>query len=105
MASLFLTEPGSQECWTDCLHDTLRRFHSFHHILKLMSDIFLPLLVLQGLIETHSPYLEELLTVLFSATVETTARFPAMKPIAVVSSLLLQDKEETPVKKELDSCR
>ncbi|NXQ90977.1 INT1 protein, partial [Nyctibius grandis] len=60
--------------------------------------------VLQGLIETHSPYLEELLTVLFSATVETTARFPAMKPIAVVSSLLLQDKEETPVKKELDSC-
>ncbi|XP_037240622.1 integrator complex subunit 1 isoform X1 [Falco biarmicus] len=60
--------------------------------------------VLQGLIETHSPYLEELLTVLFSATVETTARFPAMKPIAVVSSLLLQDREETPVKKELDSC-
>ncbi|XP_015732435.1 integrator complex subunit 1 isoform X1 [Coturnix japonica] len=60
--------------------------------------------VLQGLIETHSPYLEELLTVLFSATVETTARFPAMKPIAVVSSLLLQDKEETTVKEELDSC-
>ncbi|KAK2533726.1 Ints1 [Columba guinea] len=60
--------------------------------------------VLQGLIETHSPYLEELLTVLFSATIETTARFPAMKPIAVVSSLLLQDKEETPVKKEPDSC-
>ncbi|POI35758.1 hypothetical protein CIB84_000490 [Bambusicola thoracicus] len=60
--------------------------------------------VLQGLIETQSPYLEELLTVLFSATVETTARFPAMKPIAVVSSLLLQDKEETAVKKELDSC-
>ncbi|OXB82741.1 UNVERIFIED_CONTAM: hypothetical protein H355_000439 [Colinus virginianus] len=60
--------------------------------------------VLQGLIETHSPYLEELLTVLFSATVETTARFPAMKPIAVVSSLLLQEKEDTTVKKELDSC-
>ncbi|XP_015498700.1 integrator complex subunit 1 isoform X1 [Parus major] len=60
--------------------------------------------VLQGLIETHSPYLEELLTVLFSATVETTARCPAMKPIAVVCSLLLQDKEETPVKKEVESC-
>ncbi|NWT12898.1 INT1 protein, partial [Vireo altiloquus] len=60
--------------------------------------------VLQGLIETHSPYLEELLTVLFSATVETTARCPAMKPIAVVCSLLLQDKEETPVKKEMESC-
>ncbi|XP_064245982.1 integrator complex subunit 1 isoform X1 [Passer domesticus] len=58
--------------------------------------------VLQGLIETHSPYLEELLTVLFSATVET--RCPAMKPIAVVCSLLLQDKEETPVKKEVESC-
>ncbi|XP_066054150.1 integrator complex subunit 1 isoform X2 [Chamaea fasciata] len=60
--------------------------------------------VLQGLIETHSPYLEELLTVLFSATVETTARCPAMKPIAVVCSLLLQDKEDTPVKKEVESC-
>ncbi|NXY66267.1 INT1 protein, partial [Callaeas wilsoni] len=60
--------------------------------------------VLQGLIEIHSPYLEELLAVLFSATVETTARCPAMKPIAVVCSLLLQDKEETPVKKELESC-
>uniref|UniRef100_A0A8D2MEQ9 Integrator complex subunit 1 n=1 Tax=Zonotrichia albicollis TaxID=44394 RepID=A0A8D2MEQ9_ZONAL len=42
--------------------------------------------VLQGLIETHSPYLEELLTVLFSASVET--KCPAMKPIAVVCSLL-----------------
>ncbi|NXA75610.1 INT1 protein, partial [Thryothorus ludovicianus] len=60
--------------------------------------------LLQGLIETHSPYLEELLTVLFSATAETTARCPAMKPIAVVCSLLLQDKEETPVKKEVESC-
>ncbi|XP_058671772.1 integrator complex subunit 1 isoform X1 [Ammospiza caudacuta] len=58
--------------------------------------------VLQGLIETHSPYLEELLTVLFSASVET--KCPAMKPIAVVCSLLLQDKEETPVKKEVESC-
>ncbi|XP_021395379.2 integrator complex subunit 1 isoform X2 [Lonchura striata] len=58
--------------------------------------------VLQGLIETHSPYLEELLTVLFSATVDT--KCPAMKPIAVVCSLLLQDKEETPVKKEVESC-
>nr|XP_014436471.1 integrator complex subunit 1 isoform X1 [Pelodiscus sinensis] len=59
--------------------------------------------VLQGLIETRSPYLEELLTVLFSVTIETTARCPAMRPIAVVCSLLLQEKEETPVKKELDS--
>lgn len=83
----------------------LTMFHGFPCILKSTSDTSLPLLVLQGLIETQSPYLEELLTVLFSATFETTARFPAMKPIAVVCSLLLQDKEETPVKKEPDSCR
>ncbi|XP_074866589.1 integrator complex subunit 1 isoform X2 [Carettochelys insculpta] len=59
--------------------------------------------VLQGLIETRSPYLEEVLTVLFSVTAESTARFPVMRPIAVVCSLLLQEKEEAPVKKELDS--
>uniref|UniRef100_A0A8D0G6X8 Integrator complex subunit 1 n=1 Tax=Sphenodon punctatus TaxID=8508 RepID=A0A8D0G6X8_SPHPU len=59
--------------------------------------------VLQGLIETHSPYLEELLTTLFLVTVEATSRFPATGPIAVVSSLLLQKKEEVPVK-ELEIC-
>ncbi|XP_073492849.1 integrator complex subunit 1 isoform X2 [Aquarana catesbeiana] len=56
--------------------------------------------VLQGLIEAKSPYLEEFLTILLSVTVETTSRFTATGPAAVVSSLLLQDREETPVKKE-----
>ncbi|XP_012584528.1 PREDICTED: integrator complex subunit 1 isoform X1 [Condylura cristata] len=45
--------------------------------------------VLQGLIEVRSPYLEELLTALFTAT----SAFPASRPIMVVSSLLLQEKE------------
>nr|XP_056722177.1 integrator complex subunit 1 [Euleptes europaea] len=60
--------------------------------------------VLQGLTEAHSPYLEELLAALFSVTAETSSRFPATGPIAVVSSLLLQDQEETPVKKETEGC-
>ncbi|KAJ7305958.1 hypothetical protein JRQ81_010324 [Phrynocephalus forsythii] len=59
--------------------------------------------VLQGLTETHSPYLEELLVALFSVTVETSSRFPATGPVSMVSSLLLQQKEETPVKKETES--
>ncbi|XP_054549530.1 integrator complex subunit 1 isoform X1 [Talpa occidentalis] len=45
--------------------------------------------VLQGLIEVKSPHLEELLTALFT----TTSAFPASRPIVVVSSLLLQEKE------------
>ncbi|XP_020830897.1 integrator complex subunit 1 isoform X2 [Phascolarctos cinereus] len=60
--------------------------------------------VLQGLIEVRSPYLEELLAILFSSTPETASKFPSTKPIAVVSSLLLQEREETSGKKELDSC-
>ncbi|XP_008572467.1 PREDICTED: integrator complex subunit 1 [Galeopterus variegatus] len=52
--------------------------------------------VLQGLIEVRSPHLEELLTALFSATMDVTSSFPALKPIVVVSSLLLQEKEEPP---------
>ncbi|XP_062945726.1 integrator complex subunit 1 isoform X1 [Cynocephalus volans] len=52
--------------------------------------------VLQGLIEVRSPHLEELLTALFSATVDVTSSFPVLKPIVVVSSLLLQEKEEPP---------
>ncbi|KAM5301255.1 integrator complex subunit 1 isoform 2-T2 [Glossophaga mutica] len=49
--------------------------------------------VLRGLIEVRSPHLEELLSALFSAT----SAFPASRPVAVVSSLLLQEKEEPPV--------
>uniref|UniRef100_A0A8C4MU64 Integrator complex subunit 1 n=1 Tax=Equus asinus asinus TaxID=83772 RepID=A0A8C4MU64_EQUAS len=48
--------------------------------------------VLRGLIEVRSPHLEELLGALFSAT----SAFAASRPIVVVSSLLLQDKEEPP---------
>ncbi|XP_072273856.1 integrator complex subunit 1 [Pyxicephalus adspersus] len=59
--------------------------------------------VLQGLIEAKSPYLEEFLTVLLSVTVETTSRFPGTGPAAVVTSLLLQEREETPIKKEVGS--
>ncbi|XP_027623842.1 integrator complex subunit 1 isoform X2 [Tupaia chinensis] len=50
--------------------------------------------VLRGLIEVRSPHLEELLAALFSATTDAAASFPASKPIVVVSSLLLQEKEE-----------
>ncbi|XP_054429276.1 integrator complex subunit 1 [Pteronotus mesoamericanus] len=46
--------------------------------------------VLRGLIEVRSPHLEELLAALFSAA----SASPASRPVAVVSSLLLQDKAE-----------
>ncbi|KAG8433017.1 hypothetical protein GDO86_017329 [Hymenochirus boettgeri] len=60
--------------------------------------------VLQGLIEAKSPYLEEFLAVLLSVTKETSSRFPAMGPVAVVSSLLLQERGEAPVKKGSEIC-
>ncbi|KAL4695986.1 hypothetical protein H8957_001745 [Semnopithecus entellus] len=49
--------------------------------------------VLQGLMEVRSPYLEELLTALFSATADAASPFPGCKPVVVVSSLLLQEEE------------
>lgn len=52
--------------------------------------------VLRGLIEVRSPHLEELLTALFSATADTSCPSPASGPIVVVSSLLLQEKDEFP---------
>lgn len=52
--------------------------------------------VLRGLIEVRSPHLEELLTALFSATPDTSCPSPASGPIVVVSSLLLQEKDELP---------
>ncbi|XP_032315764.1 LOW QUALITY PROTEIN: integrator complex subunit 1 [Camelus ferus] len=55
--------------------------------------------VLQGLIEVRSPHLEELLAALFSAP----STFPASRPVAVVSSLLLQE-EEPPGKQDSGSC-
>ncbi|XP_058148461.1 integrator complex subunit 1 isoform X1 [Dasypus novemcinctus] len=60
--------------------------------------------VLQGLVEVRSPYLEELLAVLFSATAGSTPASPAARPVAVVSSLLLQDKEEPLGQRDGDGC-
>lgn len=48
-----------------------------------------PATVLRGLIRVRSPHLEELLTALFSAA----SALPASRPVAVVSSLLLQEEE------------
>ncbi|XP_055266424.1 integrator complex subunit 1 isoform X2 [Moschus berezovskii] len=58
--------------------------------------------VLRGLIEARSPHLEELLAALFS----TASAVPASGPVAVVSSLLLPEKEEplVPGKQDADSC-
>ncbi|CAL8303109.1 unnamed protein product [Merluccius merluccius] len=54
--------------------------------------------VLQGLMETKSPYLEELLSLLMTiGTQNGTAG-----PVAMVISLLLQETEERAVKKELE---
>uniref|UniRef100_K9IQL1 Uncharacterized protein n=1 Tax=Desmodus rotundus TaxID=9430 RepID=K9IQL1_DESRO len=55
--------------------------------------------VLRGLIEVQSPHLEELLSALFSAT----SAFPASRPVTVVSSLLLQEKEELPAGGQQDA--
>ena len=55
------------------------------------------------MIAARSPRLEELLAALFS----TTSAVPASGPVAVVSSLLLPEKEEplVPGKQDVDSCR
>ncbi|XP_043945691.1 integrator complex subunit 1 [Protopterus annectens] len=55
---------------------------------------------LQGLAEVKSPYLEELLTLLLTINVETTAALPATVSVAMVSSLLLREGEEPPGKPE-----
>ncbi|XP_028353863.1 integrator complex subunit 1 [Physeter macrocephalus] len=58
--------------------------------------------VLRGLVAVRSPHLEELLAALFSAA----SAFPASGPVAVVSSLLLQEKGEPAAlgKQDSDSC-
>ncbi|XP_066868916.1 integrator complex subunit 1 isoform X1 [Kogia breviceps] len=58
--------------------------------------------VLRALVAVRSPHLEELLAALFSAA----SAFPASGPVAVVSSLLLQEKGEPPAlgKQDSDSC-
>ncbi|XP_070811006.1 integrator complex subunit 1 [Pituophis catenifer annectens] len=59
--------------------------------------------VLESLTKTHSPYLEELLVTLFSVATEMTPHFPTSGPISVVTSLLLQCREESRIKKEAES--
>lgn len=63
----------------------------------------LSLTVLRGLIAARSPYLEEMLAALFPAV----SASPACRPIAVVTSLLLQDKAEPPApgQQDTDGCR
>ncbi|KAI5764073.1 INTS1 [Gulo gulo luscus] len=57
--------------------------------------------VLQGLIEVGSPHLEELLAALFA----TAPASPTLRPVTVVSSLLLQEKEPpAPGDPEADGC-
>ncbi|XP_045849161.1 integrator complex subunit 1 isoform X1 [Meles meles] len=57
--------------------------------------------VLQGLIEAGSPHLEELLAALFA----TAPASPTLRPVTVVSSLLLQEKEPpAPGDPEADGC-
>lgn len=55
------------------------------------------------MIAARSPHLEELLAALLSAAPSV----PASGPVAVVSSLLLPEKEEplVPGKQDADSCR
>uniref|UniRef100_A0A8C5R0A5 Integrator complex subunit 1 n=1 Tax=Leptobrachium leishanense TaxID=445787 RepID=A0A8C5R0A5_9ANUR len=60
--------------------------------------------VLHGLTETKSLYLEEFLAVLLSVTIETSSRFTATGPVAIVCSLLLQEREEVLGKKGTESC-
>lgn len=55
-------------------------------------------LVLQGLMEVRSPYLEELLSLLMT----TGAQSGTAGSVATLISLLLQESEEGAVKKEAD---
>ncbi|XP_047389738.1 integrator complex subunit 1 isoform X2 [Sciurus carolinensis] len=58
--------------------------------------------VLQGLIEVRSPYLEELLTALFSAAMGATGPNPTSKAIVVVSSLLQEEEPPASGKQDTD---
>lgn len=60
-------------------------------------------LVLQGLMEVKSPYLEELLSLLMTVGMETGAPGNTSGPVAMVILLLLQETEERGVKLEAES--
>lgn len=61
--------------------------------------LFCCYLVLQGLMEVRSPYLEELLSLLMT----TGAQSGTASSVSTLISLLLQESEEGAVKKEADS--
>lgn len=65
------------------------------------NSYFVFLLVLQGLMEVKSPYLEELLSLLMTVGTQNGAA----GPVAMVISLLLQEGEERTGKKEVDTKR
>ncbi|XP_006889666.1 PREDICTED: integrator complex subunit 1 [Elephantulus edwardii] len=61
--------------------------------------------VLRGLMEVHSPHLEELLAALFTAPLNPVSVCATSRPVAVVSSLLLQEEEPAaPGTPTLDGC-
>lgn len=60
-------------------------------------------LVLQGLMEVKSPYLEELLSLLMTVGMETGSHSNTAGPVAMVILLLLQETEERGVKLEAES--
>ncbi len=74
-------------------------FHKSEGIIKH----YICALVLQGLMEVKSPYLEELLSLLMTIGTETGTTGNTAGPVAMVISLLLQETEEQGVKIEVDS--
>ncbi|XP_059835761.1 integrator complex subunit 1 [Hypanus sabinus] len=58
--------------------------------------------VLKGLIEMRSPYLEELLTLVLTTSPEVATQHTAMDPVALITTLLHQEGEESVVKMEVD---
>ncbi|XP_067859035.1 integrator complex subunit 1 isoform X2 [Heptranchias perlo] len=58
--------------------------------------------VIKGLMEMRSPYLEELLTLVLSAGTETGVNQAGTDPVALITTLLQQEGEESAVKMEID---
>ncbi|XP_067911980.1 integrator complex subunit 1 [Heterodontus francisci] len=57
--------------------------------------------VLKGLIKMRSPYLEELLTLVLTASSETDTKHAGTDPVALIT-MLLQEGEESAIKMEID---
>ncbi|XP_055507319.1 integrator complex subunit 1 isoform X2 [Leucoraja erinacea] len=58
--------------------------------------------VLKGLIEMRSPYLEELLTLVLTTSPEVATQQTTMDPVALITTLLHQEGEDSVVKMEVD---